>query len=109
MQSIGQVTPEQQRIVPHARTLRKAREQIKQMVASGVSLRCIRSYLLAWSSWWVQTAKCWTQNELLTWFITACWDEVVTTIAVSLLNRYINPVQETDLQQTRQHSAFYQQ
>ncbi|HFK8637229.1 TPA: hypothetical protein ACG2MG_000256 [Legionella pneumophila] len=27
----------QQRIVPHPRTLRNAREQVKQMVASGVS------------------------------------------------------------------------
>ena len=48
-------------------------------------------------------------NELLTWFINTCWDEAVMTIAASLFNRHINPGQETDLKQNRQHSAFYQQ
>jgi hypothetical protein len=80
------------------------------MVASEVSPRRIRNYLLAWSSWWwVQTAKCWTQNELLTWFTNACWDEAVATIAVSLLNQRINPGRGDDLKQYRQHSAFSQQ
>jgi hypothetical protein len=44
----------------------------------------------------VQTAKCWTQNELLTWFINACRDANATTIATSLLNRYINSDQRDD-------------
>jgi len=35
----------QTRIVPHARTLRKAREQVKWMVRDGVSPRRIISYL----------------------------------------------------------------
>ncbi|AMQ26617.1 hypothetical protein ACJEHO_08595 [Legionella pneumophila] len=44
-------------IVPRARTLRKAREQVKQMVTDGVSLRRIKSYLSRWCAWWVRTAQ----------------------------------------------------
>lgn len=75
----------QQRIVPHARTLRNAREQVKQMVASGVSPRRAMSYLHQWSSWWTLTAKCWTKHELLTWFLDACWDASAKEIARMLL------------------------
>ena len=39
------------RIVPHPRTLRKARENVKAMVNSGVSPCRIRSYLHRWSTW----------------------------------------------------------
>jgi hypothetical protein len=77
-------------------------------VASGVSLRRIKSYLLAWCTWWVQTAKCWTQNELLTWFTNACWDAPVATIAASLLGKRINPGREADLKPYSQRPAFYQ-
>ena len=65
--------PELTRIVPHPRTLRKAREQINQMVNSGVSLRRITSYLHRWVLWWVGTAKSWDYQELLEWFLQACW------------------------------------
>ena len=34
------------RIVPHARTLRKARIQVQQMVTIGLSANCIRRYLI---------------------------------------------------------------
>ena len=37
-------TPAPDRIVPHPMTLRKAREQVKQMVIDGLSARRIRSY-----------------------------------------------------------------
>ncbi|WP_207383393.1 hypothetical protein, partial [Legionella adelaidensis] len=43
-------------IVPHPRTLRKARENVKQMVAGGVSLQRIRNYLSNWATWWLRTS-----------------------------------------------------
>lgn len=42
--------------IPHARTLRKAREQVKMMVADGASLYQIRNYLSRWLYWWLKTA-----------------------------------------------------
>ena len=36
-------------IVPHSRTLRNAREQVKQMVVDGFSTQEIRSYLRLWA------------------------------------------------------------
>ena len=101
MQSIGHATHEQQCIVPHARTLRKAREQVRQMVASGVSPRRIKSYLLAWCTWWRQTAGCWTKKELLAWFLEVCWDESAATIATSLPNSLSKPAHGEDLKRHR--------
>lgn len=69
-----QVLSEPNRIVPHPRTLRKAREQVKQMVIDGVSLPRITSYLHRWSTWWVRTSESWDYQELLGWFFNACWD-----------------------------------
>jgi len=54
--------------------LRKAREQVKQMVIDGVSPRRISSYLYRWSTWWVRTSEHWDYQELLGWFINACWE-----------------------------------
>ncbi|OGT57324.1 MAG: hypothetical protein A3F43_05260 [Gammaproteobacteria bacterium RIFCSPHIGHO2_12_FULL_42_10] len=45
----GEQQPELTQIVPHARTLRKAREQVKLMVIDGVSPRRISSYLHRWA------------------------------------------------------------
>ena len=50
---------EPNRITVHPRTLRKAREQVNQMVINGVSLRRISNYLHRWSTWWVGTAESW--------------------------------------------------
>lgn len=80
--------PMQQRIVPHARTLRNAREHIKQMVASGFSTLRTMGYLYQWASWWTQTALCWTKHELLHWFLATCWDTSVSNVARTLLNRH---------------------
>ena len=55
--------PALDRIVPHPRTLRKARENVKAMVNSGVSPWRIRSYLHRWSTWWVGTAQSWQHQE----------------------------------------------
>ena len=95
-------TPELDRIVPHPRTLRKAREQIKAMVNSGVSPRRIRSYLHRWSTWWVGTAQSWQYQELLEWFLNVCWDSEPAAYAAGLLLTAIN----VDQNYARIHSAF---
>lgn len=74
------------RIRSHPRTLRKAREQVKQMVRNGFSAQQIKSYLCRWTVWWVSTSKTWDYNELLIWFIDACWDLNVAAQAASLLH-----------------------
>jgi len=73
------------RIVPHLRTLRKARMQILSMVRAGLSIHSIRAYLHQWSSWWQNTAGFWTLEELLNWFITKCWDIPLAAVAAGLL------------------------
>jgi hypothetical protein len=93
----------QQRIVPHGRTLRNAGEQAKQMVASGISTHRIRSYLSQWCSWWNATAECWTKQEILTWFLEACWDLPVKTIAQGLMNQ-ISP--ESHVSEVHNSSAI---
>jgi hypothetical protein len=75
--------------VPHQRTLRKAREQVKQMVTHEVSPRQIRLYLHRWCSWWVRTVESWQYRELLQMFIDVCWDAKVSSIAASLLLAHI--------------------
>jgi len=74
-----------QRIVPHPRTLRRAREQIKCMVLDGASPLQIRNYLNRWVSWWVNASETWQYDELLTWFIHLCWDATAAACAASLL------------------------
>jgi hypothetical protein len=70
-------------IVPHTRTLRNAREQVKQMVNDGVALPRIKSYLHR--RWWVKTAQNWLYQELMAWFIQACWDSTAKHIAATIL------------------------
>ena len=74
------------RIVPHPRTLRKAREHVLAMVNSGVSPFRIRSYLHRWATWWVRTAQNWQYHELLAWFLNMCWDLKPAVYAVGLLH-----------------------
>jgi hypothetical protein len=71
-------------IVPHSRTLRKAREQVKHMVIDEVSPRRIRNYLHRWITWWVTTSETWQYQELLQWFMDVCWQKRVTPYAAAL-------------------------
>ncbi len=73
------------RTVPHARTLRKAREQVKMMVATGFSIHRTRSYLEKWALWWTMTTATWSYKELLTVFIQSCWDYRPAAVAEGLL------------------------
>lgn len=81
--------PALDRIVPHPRTLRKAREQVKQMVIDGVSPQRIRSYLHRWSMWWVRSSQSWQYQELLEWFLNVCWDFSPAAYAAGLLHHAI--------------------
>jgi len=76
------------RIIPHSRTLRKARENIKHMVADGVSRPKIRSYLFRWLCWWATTSNIWKRSELLIWLIKSCWDKVSLQIAKETYQHY---------------------
>ncbi len=78
------------RIVPHPRTLRKAREQVKHMVIDGTSSRRIRHYLHRWVAWWVNTSETWQYQELLQWFIDVCWPVHVFDYATGLYQLHIN-------------------
>jgi hypothetical protein len=72
-------------IVPHPRTLRKAREYVKQMVADGISFRKIRRYLYRWGMWWQNTSNnTWEYQVLLQQFIDVCWHEATCKYAVGL-------------------------
>lgn len=85
----GKTTSEHQphepiRIVPHPRTLRKARENIKSMVADGLSAQKIRRYLHRFVAWWAMTSDTWQYQELLRWFIDVCWHEPTAHYAAGL-------------------------
>jgi hypothetical protein len=78
------------RIVPHPRTLRKAREQVKHMVIDEVSPRRIRNYLQRWVAWWVNASNTWEYQELLQWFLDVCWQKSVAAYAASLCQLHLN-------------------
>lgn len=78
-------------IVPHARTLRNAREQVKQMVINGISARRIRSYLSRWCSWWVKSSQSWQYKEVMEWFIQSCREAAAKDIATAILRETIKP------------------
>lgn len=82
-------TRELVRIVPHPRTLRKARENVKQMVNTGVSLRIIRRYLHNFVIWWVNATKIWRYEEILSSFIETCWEINPAAIAAGLLQKRV--------------------
>ena len=88
--------PALDRIVPHPRTLRKARENVKAMVKSEVSPRRIRSYLHRWSTWWVGTAQSWQYHELLEWFLHVCWDLTPARYAIGLLHQFTTKAEPHD-------------
>lgn len=76
---------EQIDIVPHTRTMRNAREQVRLMVIDGFSTSRIRSYLSAWLRWWVRTSQSWNHQSLLSQFIHSCYDAKIAGIAIELL------------------------
>lgn len=75
-------------MTPHARTLRKARIQVQQMVTIGFSAKHIRRYLNQFIRWWVKTIDSWTYQKLVIWFVEACWDINPNAHAAALLQRH---------------------
>ena len=76
------------RMVPHPRTLRKAREQVKWMVADGVSRPKIRNYLVRWLCWWVNSSGIWEHAELKAQYIRSCRDPSAADFAAEALRQY---------------------
>ena len=65
-----------------------AREQVKWLVIDGVSPRRIRLYLHRWCTWWVRTSESWLYQDLLLWFLKACWDECPAAYAAELRHQH---------------------
>jgi hypothetical protein len=91
----GEVTSEHQNnvalcIIPHPRTLRKARIQVQQMVTIGLSTKLIRRYPHQYLLWWTKTSGTWLYQELISWFVESCWDINPAAHAAGLLQRYFN-------------------
>ena len=77
------------RITPHARTLRKARENVRLMVAGKAHPAKIKRYFVQWARWWVKTANIWDFQSLVEQFIMACWQEAPAKIAADVLSTHI--------------------
>lgn len=73
------------RIIPHPRTIRKAREQVKAMVNDGISTQKISRYLHRFVLWWVKASQIWTYEELVDAFIQSCFEPLIAKPAYSLL------------------------
>jgi hypothetical protein len=71
--------------VPHARTLRKARMYVQQMVTIGISTKRIRRYLHHFLLWWANTTNIWNYEELIAWFCEASFDICPAVLAAGLL------------------------
>ena len=78
------------RMIPHARTLRKAREQVRCMVIDGLSARRIKNYLHLWARWWANASDTWIYHGILQWFVDACWDTGPAVYAAGLIKHHFN-------------------
>ncbi|MDI1351911.1 MAG: reverse transcriptase/maturase family protein [bacterium] len=73
-------------MVPHPRTLRKARQNLISMVNDGVSLLNIKKYLRCWAQWWgVQAGGMWAHHELYCAFLTVWRDKTVAALAYGFI------------------------
>lgn len=82
-------------MTPHSRTLRKARENIKWMVADQVSPAKIRNYFSRWLCWWTKTSTSWDYQELLQQFIEVCGYKHVKDYAIRHKQAYLNKLRTT--------------
>lgn len=77
--------------------LRKARENVKQMVADGISFLKIRHYLHRWVTWWAMTSNTWQYQELLRWFLDVCWYVPAAHYAAGLRQLHFNRLHTSSL------------
>lgn len=73
------------RMVPHARTLRKAREQVKSMVVDRASPAKIRNYLARWCLWWNNAVPIWSREQLIMQFCCVARSVTLAAFAAGLL------------------------
>ena len=87
-------TIEIMRNIPHPRTLRNAREQVRVMIYHGISTQHIRHYLSSWARWWTLTIESWNYSEILLRLIESCWDTNlhVAVVAEGLRQRYLKKI-----------------
>ena len=76
-------------MTPHPRTLRRARENVKWMVADQVSPAKIKNYFVHWVRWWARTSIIWDFQELVEMFISMCWNQAPAAIASEVLKSYL--------------------
>ncbi len=88
--------PPNQIPIPHGRTFRKAREQVKSMVTYGFATQSIKNYLLRWCNWWAKTVKSWSVELLLEWFIEDAHQDYLKVFIQIILD---------DIYATRSHSC----
>lgn len=51
----------------------------------GLSFTRIKNYLHRWAVWWLRTTGIWNYDELLNWFICACWaNNAATAVGTEL-------------------------
>jgi hypothetical protein len=75
------------RMILHPRSLRKARERIKYMVADGASHLQTQDYLYRFVIWWARVIVTWTNEEIIEAFIASCWTAQYATVGYGLLLR----------------------
>jgi RNA-directed DNA polymerase len=86
---ISQSKPKETPVFPHARTIRKARLQVRAMIATGFLPKKIMAYLKNWALWWVRTtAETWDYQTLLSQFIKSCWQSSLAIFASELLAQH---------------------
>jgi RNA-directed DNA polymerase len=88
-QSVETIQSLPNRSIPHARTLRHARERIKLMIADGFSTRQCRLYLQQWARWWVCIVPTWQLLELLERFKNQCFDEGLKIFSSALIQHLV--------------------
>ena len=86
---LNQRSPEEPKIalqqLPHARSFRHAREQVKWMINDGLSAKKIQTYLLRWARWWVRTVSTWQVLGLIQEFQERCFDNYLKKFVEALI------------------------
>jgi low temperature requirement protein LtrA len=69
----------------HARTFRKAREQVRLLINDGFSDTFIKKYLFRWAMWWVEISDSWRMQKIVEEFFNHSWNIRVSAAAMTIL------------------------
>jgi hypothetical protein len=69
----------------HARTFRKAREQVRLLIADGFSTSKIKNYLIRWARWWVEIFASWRLQKILQQFFEHSWNIQISAVAMAIM------------------------